>query len=373
MLSPFCEVHIYEKGKTAGRKFLVAGNGGFNITNSATGEDLINKFSPSGFLRKAISSFDSDATRRWLLQMGISTYVGSSGRVFPEIGIKPIEVLQKIKEKLIQQNVQFHFEQEFVSFNSENNSVFKNNEIETSAKADYYIFALGGASWSVTGSNEAWRNEFDKIGIKTIPFQSSNCGVNVEWTEDFKSKYAGTPLKNIIISINDFTIKGEALITHYGLEGNAVYPIIAEVRKMISKNVGPIIHIDFKPTNSIVQLKNKLAGETIPTKNYKTVFNLNEVQLALIKQFTSKEVFIQPESFISSIKNLSIPVSSLRPIEESISTVGGIGLEELNENFSSKNFQTLLSLAKCWIGMRPPEDIYCKDVFRLLIMQPQVF
>lgn len=346
MLSPFCEVHIYEKGKTAGRKFLVAGNGGFNITNSAIGKELINKFSPNSFLRNAISSFDSGATRNWLLQMGIPTYIGSSGRVFPEIGIKPIEVLQKIKEKLIKQNVQFHFEHEFVSFNSENSPVFKNNEIEIVPKSDYYIFALGGASWSVTGSNETWRTEFDKIGIKTIPFESSNCGVNVDWTEDFKSKYAGTPLKNISISINDSTIKGEALITHYGLEGNAVYPIIAEVRKMISKNVAPIIHIDFKPLNSIVQLKNKLAGETIPTKNYKTVFNLNEVQLALIKQFTSKEIFIHPESFISSIKNLSIPVSSLRPIEESISTVGGIALEELNENFSLKKFPNIIVIGE---------------------------
>ncbi len=346
VLSSFCEVHIYEKGKTAGRKFLVAGNGGFNITNSATGDELLNKFLPNGFLRKAISSFDSDATRNWLLEMGIPTYVGSSGRVFPAVGIKPIEVLQKIKEKLAQQKVLFHFEQEFISFNSENSPVFKNNENETAPKADYYIFSLGGASWSVTGSNETWRNEFDKIGIKTIPFQSSNCGVNVEWTEEFKSKYAGTPLKNISISINDFTIKGEALITHYGLEGNAVYPIIAEVRKMISKNLTPIIQIDFKPANSIIQLKNKLSGENIPTKNYKTVFNLNEVQLALVKQFTSKEIFIQPESFISSIKNLPVPITSLRPIEESISTVGGIALDELNEDFSLKKFPNIIFIGE---------------------------
>ena len=110
---------------------------------------------------------------------------------------------------------------------------------------------------------------------------------------------------------------------------------------MISKNVAPIIHIDFKPTNSNVQLKNKISGLTVPTKNYKTVFNLNEVQLALIKQFTSKGLFIQPESFISSIKNLSIPISSLRPIEESISTVGGIALDEMNDNFSLKKFPSI--------------------------------
>jgi len=341
ILSPFCSVEIFEKGKTVGRKFLVAGNGGFNITNSATGNALINKFSPAGFFSNAISAFDSDATRSWLLQMGIPTYIGSSGRVFPETGIKPIEVLQKIKEKLIMQNVQFHFDHEFISFNSENRPVFKYQENEIVPIADYYIFALGGASWSITGSNEVWRAEFEKIGIKTIPFQSSNCGVNIEWTENFKSKYAGAPLKNISISINDFTIKGEALITHYGLEGNAVYPIIAEVRKMISKNVASFIHIDFKPTNSNVQLKNKISGLTVPTKNYKTVFNLNEVQLALIKQFTSKEFFIQPESFISSIKNLSIPISSLRPIEESISTVGGIALDEMNDNFSLKKFPSI--------------------------------
>lgn len=336
MLCQQYEIHIFEKGKTIGRKFLVAGNGGFNLTHSSQGEQLTNRYIPSDKIKTCLENFDTIATRTWLENLGIPTFVGSSGRVFPEKGIKPIHVLQKIKNKLLENNVCFHFHHEFIAFSEEGTPIIKNEGKEFEAKGDYYIFALGGASWPVTGSNGKWLNIFNKIGIETANFQSSNCGINISWNDDFKNKYEGTPLKNIKITIDDFNIKGEALITSYGLEGNAIYPTIPKIRHQLNQHKNVYISLDLKPNNSITELQKKLKGKNIKTKNYAYIFNLNKSQLALIKYFSEKEEYINPLSFISLLKNLRIPIHSLRPIEESISTVGGISWKEINDDFSLK-------------------------------------
>ena len=346
MLCSQHEIHIYEKGKTLGRKFLVAGNGGFNLTNHVEGKELLQQYSPPHKMRECLEDFDVNATRKWLENLGIPTYVGSSGRVFPEEGIKPIHVLQKIKNKLLENNVQFYFHHEFVAFSEEGIPIIKNTEKEFKAEGDYYIFALGGASWSVTGSDGKWLDIFNKKEIETIDFQSSNCGINIDWNNDFKNKYEGTPLKNIEIKINDFNIKGEALITKYGLEGNAIYPIVPTVRHELNINKKDFINIDLKPNNSIAQLQEKIKGKNIKTKNYAYIFNLNKSQLALIKQFSKKEEYINPLLFIELLKNVKIPVHSLRPLEESISTVGGISWKEMNDDFSLKNNSSIFIIGE---------------------------
>ncbi|MFC5269889.1 NAD(P)/FAD-dependent oxidoreductase [Adhaeribacter terreus] len=338
ILSPHCEVRIYEKGKALGRKFLVAGNGGFNLTNSAEGEALYSKYTAQEFLQPALKAFNSEASRNWLAGLGIPTFVGSSGRVFPEKGIKPIEVLQKIKDRLKAQGVQFHFQHEFIRFNFENKPVIKFKEKEITVEADHYIFALGGASWPVTGSSGNWLEVFRLLGVKTIPFQSSNCGVNVNWPVDFKEKFAGEPLKNLQVSVGDFSLKGEALITEYGLEGNAIYPVVPKIREALNAGKEAFLTLDFKPQNTVGQLLQKVQGKQIQPKNYEQLFNLSKAQLALIKLFTAKEDYLDPEKFIQKMKNLEVPVSSLRPIEEAISTVGGIALEEVNHDFTLKKF-----------------------------------
>ncbi|MGK0388248.1 MAG: putative flavoprotein (TIGR03862 family) [Maribacter sp.] len=337
MLCEQHEIHIYEKGKTIGRKFLVAGNGGFNLTNHAQGEGLIKRYSPRLKMRECLENFDGNSARKWLENLGVPTYVGSSGRVFPEEGIKPIHLLQRIKDKLLKNDVQFHFHHEFVAFSKEGIPIIKHAEKEFQPEGDYYIFALGGASWSVTGSDGKWRDIFDKKGIKTIDFQSSNCGINIHWNNDFKNKYEGMPLKNIKIKIDDFTVKGEALITQYGLEGNAIYPIIPKVRNELNIHKNAFIHLDLKPNNSIVQLQEKIKDKNIKTKNYAYIFNLNKSQLALIKQFSKKEEYINPLLFIKLLKKLKIPIHSLRPLEEAISTVGGISWKDMNDDFSLKD------------------------------------
>lgn len=345
----FCynhDVFIYEKGKTIGRKFLVAGKGGFNLTNQVTGEELTNQYLPHSFLEKSLLSSDSEAMRKWLSDLSVPTFVGTSGRVFPEKGIKPIEVLKKIKDRLVEQKVVFNFYHEFVGFDKECNIIVMENDKSRIIEADYFIFALGGASWTVTGSDGKWLKYFKELGVKTMPFQSSNCGVNINWPDHFKNHHAGKPLKNIEVSIDEKKVKGEALITDYGLEGNAIYPIIPQVRNQLNNNTTAFLGVDLKPNNSSEELFEKIKNKTVKTKYYAHALNLNPTQMALLKSFSSKNDFLKPTVFINLVKHLQIPIQSLRPIEEAISTVGGIALEEVNENFSLKKYPNIFVIGE---------------------------
>jgi len=337
VLSPLYDVHIYEKEKGVGQKFLVAGKGGFNITNSLQGEDLAKKYTPEYFLNDALLDFDSASVREWLLEMGIPTFVGTSGRIFPEKGLTPADVLKKLKEKLVNQGVEFHLKHAFTGFDEDQNVTFKSGRNKVMVQADYFIFAMGGASWPITGSTGEWSKIFEKSDIRTLPFQSSNCGIHINWPESLKANHAGKPLKNIIVTANGIQQKGEVLITEYGLEGNAIYPVVPEIRKSLNNNEAVQLMLDLKPFNTEEQLVQKVQGKTsTKTRNYAEIFNLDNVQLALIKAFTSKETFLSPELFAASLKQIALHVESLRPVEEAISTIGGIDLNEMDIDFSFK-------------------------------------
>ena len=339
-------VSIYDKEKNVGQKLLLAGKGGFNITNHLQGEELANKYSPPGFMNKALYEFDTMALRQWLSAMDISTFIGSSGRVFPEKGVRPIDVLNKIRAKLVQQDVQFHTQHEFVGFDNHRSVTFKNQEKEIAFEADYILFALGGASWPITGSNGLWRTIFESMGVATKPFQSSNCGINIRWPEAVGQCHAGKPIKNIKLFTSNSEVNGEAIVTNYGLEGNAVYPLVPDLRQMLNTTKQAYVYIDFKPLNTYEQLLQKVKGKHVTAKDYGQLFNLSTVQLAIIKAYTSKDRFLSVEGFIHSIKKLEIPVDSLRSVEEAISTIGGIDLKEVNDYFSLKKYPWIYAIGE---------------------------
>jgi uncharacterized flavoprotein (TIGR03862 family) len=344
LLSATCEVDLYEKGKTPGRKLLVAGKGGFNLTNAATGADLAAHYLPSGFLDAALQAFDTAATRDWLLSLGVPTFVGSSGRVFPQKGIKPAQVLQRLLDRLRRQGVRLHLHHEFTGFNHAHQPIVRQGDTERVLRADHYLFALGGASWPVTGANSRWPGAFARLGIPTVPFQASNCGVNVAWPEAFRSAYAGTPLKNIRLAAAGQSQKGEALITEYGLEGNAIYPLGPALRRALAGGAPASLEIDFKPQNSPRQLLDKIGGRR--PKDYGQALHLSRAQLALLKAYTSREQYLDPALFVGQLKALQVPVASLRPVAEAISTAGGIAVEALNPDFSLKGFPHLVVMGE---------------------------
>lgn len=339
-LSENHEVHIFEKGKRLGRKFLVAGNGGFNLTNDAEGNTLYEAYSNHSKLQLALSQFVTADTRGWLSEMGIETFVGSSGRVFPKKEIKPADVLKTIVDTLERRGVHIHLNHEFIGFDNTVRPVVLSNELETTIEADHYIFGLGGGSWSKTGSNSQWMAPFNQIGIETLPFRSSNCGVNVAWNLDFQEKYAGTPLKNIAINCYGEILKGEAVLTTYGLEGNAIYPLVPAIRKVLTEQFSAELTIDFKPNSSVEMLQAKITGGLKP-KNYGYTFNISKAVQEITKQTLNKTQYLSPQTFAKCLKNVPVTIKGLRPVEEAISTVGGIKMTAVDDQFRLMNHSNI--------------------------------
>jgi len=324
-------VTIYEKNKTFGRKFLVAGKGGFNLTHSETTQELINRYTPTGFLDKALQNFTNTDFRNWLDTIAIPTYIGSSKRVYPKQGIKPIEVLNAIAKTLKEKGVTIKYEHTFSGWNNTDEPLLNKVAIKT----DYTIFCLGGASWKITGSDGKWLDSFSEKGIKTKKFQGSNCGYKINWNKDFIKNHEGTPLKNITISCDTRLQKGEAVITTFGLEGNAIYGLSPQIRAQLAANLKAAIYIDFKPSLSIENLyaKMQVSGYKNTSQILKKEIKLSAAQIDLLKAYVSKEEYLNKEILAKKIKSFPLEILNTASIDESISTVGGIDLSAISQNF----------------------------------------
>ncbi len=413
-LSESCEVKLFEKGPQLGRKFLLAGRGGLNITHLADREELKRAYSPIGVMDKVLDYFDQAAFRDWLIHLGIPTYEGTSGKVFPEKGNDVALILKKITDSLLQRGVTIYLNHRLIRFTDDislgyaKDTAIGNTDdiltgftdvIATGNKtnlrftfdvhesgqeehrtmhydADFAILALGGASWPLTGSDGKWVEILQQNGISTIPFQPSNCGVNINWPDSVREFHTGKPLKNLVISVekadksaltanveskmpvvrsvadqynisgsdHNTTSKGEALITDYGLEGTAIYPLIPQVRLMLNNKENLTLSIDFKPNNTSFQLIEKIVAKK--TSSFGKALTLDSAQMAVIKAFTAKEEFIDARRFITKVKKLTIPVQSLRPVEEAISVVGGIDITDLADDFSLRRFPNIYTIGE---------------------------
>lgn len=331
-------IHIFEKNKALGRKLLVAGKGGFNLTHSEKVETFIKRYTPADFLKKTLLEFSNDDLLKWLEEIGIPTYVGSSKRVYPLPGIKPVEVLKAMENVLEQKSVQIHFNKTWLGWENSNRLVFQDGEtIET----DYVVFALGGGSWSVTGSDGSWLSLFKEKGIKTTAFQASNCAYKFNWKNDFINQYAGSPLKNIAISCENTPNKwqkGEVVITQFGLEGNAIYALSPIIRKEIALNGKAKIYIDFKPSLSLEDVQHKLLDHRHKNISLalKLDLKLSPAQIAVLKTVVSKDHFINASVLAEFIKKVPLTITGSGALNEAISTVGGISLDEVSNNFELK-------------------------------------
>lgn len=328
-------VQIYEKNAAVGRKFLVAGDGGFNLTHSEDIDAFVTRYTPQNFLEQSLRIFTNQDLCAWLKTIGIETYVGSSKRIFPVKGVKPIEVLQAFLEKLKSKHVGIHTQHEWKGWSDKGALVFTHKEKEVLVLADKVVFALGGASWKVTGSDGTWLNLFREKGIETKSFQASNCGYEILWSSEFLEKHEGQWMKNIAVSCAGVEKKGELVITKFGLEGGAIYALSPLLRKQLEATGTAEITIDFKPTltNEVVLQKITRAGNKSITKILSEDIKLSETQIALLKAYISKEDFLNIEKLVRYIKNLPLTITGVAPMDEAISTVGGIVLSEVDMHF----------------------------------------
>lgn len=325
------DITIYEKNKTLGRKFLVAGKGGFNLTHSESISELIERYTPSNFLKKSLFSFTNDDFRQWLSEIGIPTFIGSSKRVYPEENIKPITVLNTILNHLKKRGINFKYEHVFSGWNAQNDLIINNNIITS----DYTVFSLGGGSWKITGSDGGWLKTFEEKGVNTIPFQASNCAFKINWNSKFIEENGGIPLKNITISCAEKQQKGEAIITSFGLEGNAIYALSPQIREQLKAHKKAQIHIDFKPIFTLENVRSKIENSSFKntTQILKKELKLSAAQISLLKITLSKEAYLNIEILSKNIKKFTLEITDLSVLDEAISTIGGIALNAVDTNY----------------------------------------
>jgi len=333
------DIHIYEKGNAAGRKFLVAGHGGFNLTHSESPETFIHKYNPVEFIKPFFIKFNNIDTRKWFENLGIKTFVGSSKRVYPEKGIKPNQVLNAIMLKLKQKKVKFHFNHKWTDFDKNYNPVFIHKNTITTVNSNIVVFALGGGSWKITGSDGQWINIFRKYNIETIDFQPSNCAVKIDWNKHFLADYEGKPVKNIAIYNDNKYIKGEFVITKSGMEGAAIYAHSSALGKQLTFKKSAYIFIDLMPYKKNIDILNKIItskSSKSKTTILKNILNLDRIKISLLKQFTSKAEFHNDILLVKKIKKLPIEIIGIASLDEAISTIGGLSLKAIDENLKIK-------------------------------------
>jgi len=326
------DVTIFERNKSLGRKFLVAGKGGFNLTHAEAIEEFVSRYTPDWFLKDALMGFSNADLISWLKDIGIPTFVGSSMRVFPERGIKPIEVLKAIVSVLKKNGVKFQFKHLWTGWGNEGALLFNT---DVPIKSDFHVFALGGGSWKVTGSDGGWLKYFNSIGVNTVPFIPSNCAYKINWPRDFATTNEGRPLKNITITCDARSQKGEVVITKFGLEGNAIYALSPQVQYNFTRINKAEIYMDLKPifTEQEVLRRLNTSKAKKATDVLRKDLKMSAAQINLLKAHISKEDFLSHPALATRIKKLPLTVLEAAPLDEAISTTGGIDLGEVNEYY----------------------------------------
>lgn len=328
-------VAIYEKKNTVGRKFLVAGEGGLNLTFNSSIENLIKQYSPSEFMDAIIRQFTNEDLINWLNHHGVPTFIGSSNRVFPEKGLKPSEVLKKIVASISMKEIEFQPNKKWTGWNEKGDLSFEESE---DLESDIVVFALGGASWKVTGSDGEWNKMFEERNINVQPFKAANCAFGVDWNKNFINTHEGKPLKNIALTYKKHFAKGELVISKFGLEGNAIYALSEKIQETLLTEESVVIHLDLKPTMTLDQIKSKYKSSknSKVTDILKNDLNLDRTAIGILKHFTDKDTFSNPDLLAETIKLLPVRIKSAEVIDKAISTLGGIALDEIDENFQLK-------------------------------------
>ncbi len=323
-------VTIYEQQKTLGRKFLVAGKGGFNLTHEGTVEDFVEHYVPRELLSSAIKAFTPSDLREWLAERGITTYIGSSGRVFPTQEIKPIEVLQAILDYLDQIGVSIKYQEQWTGWGTDGRFTFASGH---TLEATHTVFALGGGSWRITGSDGHWLSILAGKGVRVSPFRAVNCGFSVAWDDDYLDSYSGQPIKNIEVTHDQVRSTGELTITDYGLEGNAIYAMSYSLQQALQESNTTVLTIDLKPMLTLNEITDRLTSSTLSiSQTLIKKIKLSSVKLALLKSTLTKEEYLNIETLALRIKALPIQVSSPRSLDEAISTLGGVAPSALTRH-----------------------------------------
>lgn len=323
-------VDVYDAMRSPGRKFLLAGIGGMNITHAESFDIFVSRYAGcSEQLRPLLEQFGPTELRDWIHSLGIETFVGSSGRVFPR-EMKAAPLLRRWLHRLRGAGVRIHARHRWSGW-QENTLLFDTPDGEKPVTADAVILALGGASWPVLGSDAAWLPLLKEKQVSIAPLQPANCGFDVQWSDFFADKFAGHPLKNI--SANG--ISGECVITATGIEGSLVYALSAALRETINAGGSAKLLLDLAPDRSEASLAEALSrprGKRSVSEHWRRSAGFDGVKAALLRECVPQEFFSDAGKIAAAIKALPVELIAPRPMVEAISTAGGVLFESLDNN-----------------------------------------
>jgi len=337
-------VDLYDATGSVGRKFLLAGKGGLNLTHAEPFAQFVGRYAER---RDAVESwlraFDADALRGWARGLGVETFVGSSGRVFPT-DLKAAPLLRRWVRRLHASGVMFHMHHRWLGWNDEGALRFATPDGERAVVADAVVLALGGASWPRLGSDGSWVAPLAQAGVDIAPLQPANCGFELAWSTHLRSRFAGAPLKPLVAQwIDRHGIaqrrQGECVLSDYGVEGSLIYAIGAELRAQIAARGEATLFLDLVPGYTQAVLAERLAaprGRHSIGDWLRRRAGLDAAKCALVFELTEKVMLGNPHALAAHIKSLPLRLRAPRPVAEAISTAGGVRLEALDEMLMSR-------------------------------------
>lgn len=332
-------VHVYERMPSVGRKLLMAGKGGLNITHAEPRDAFIARYGKRrDVLQPLLDAFDADALRAWVHGLGIATFVGTSGRVFPH-EMKAAPLLRAWLHRLRTRGVTIHVRHCWTGWNDSESLRFDTPHGERVATHDAVILALGGVSWPQLGSDGSWVRILAQRGVGIAPLRSANCGFDVDWSTHFAERYQGEPVKSAIATFNDSNgtthrRPGECMVSATGLEGGFIYALSASLRDHIETIGTAIIELDLAPDRSRERLTSELArprGSRSVTSHIQSRVGIKGVKLGLLREVLSPDDLAHPLRLAAAIKALPLKLVRARPLEEAISTAGGVHFDALDE------------------------------------------
>ncbi|TAK90179.1 MAG: TIGR03862 family flavoprotein [Burkholderiaceae bacterium] len=339
------QVDLFDAMPSVGRKFLLAGKGGMNITHSEAAAQFLSRYGArQAHIQPWLERFDAEALRAWVHDLGIATFVGTSGRVFPA-EMKAAPLLRAWLHRLRETGVRFHMRHRWLGWDANNALRFATPAGETLVQADAVVLALGGGSWKRLGSDAAWVPLLAQRGVEIAPLQAANCGFEASWSEHFRSRFAGQPLKSITLTCTDaqghtLQRQGECVVTEHGLEGSLIYALSASLRDVLNQHGSVTIHLDLAPGKSAERVRSEVAhprGSRSLSSHLQSKAGITGVKAGLLRECLRKEAFDDPQQLAAAIKSLPVTLTATRPIDEAISTAGGVTFTALDSSLMLRN------------------------------------
>ena len=338
------QVDLFEAKGSVGRKFLIAGKGGLNLTHGEARPAFDARYGErTADIARWLDAFDADALRDWARGLGVETYVGSSGRVFPN-DRKAAPLLRGWVRRLREAGVRFHVQHRWLGWTDDGVLRFATPDDERQVHADATVLALGGASWPELGSDGEWVDLLAARGVDIAPLRASNCGFDIGWSTVLSEKHAGAPLKPVIAHWADAdgkpqSLQGECVLTATGIEGSLVYALSAMLRERIARDGETTLWLDLAPGRDETRLVRDLQiarGKRSIGDHLKRQTGLDAVKAALVFEMLPRDAMTDAARVAATIKRCPLRLKSTRPVAEAISTAGGVRLEALDDSLQLK-------------------------------------